>query len=195
MLKTINGGKQPTKATKYSAGIDLYANEDVMIGAGKTVMVGLGVCIDLKYLLKNLEKEIDFKHKCGTILVGEAKEEYCKKKNEVENKFETFCRTHYLELHPRSSLRAKGIIANTGIIDLDYKDEIKIIIHNPLSLSGFGIDKNDGIHLPEKMPYYEIKKCDKIAQILLKEHKGILFGIESNEERKGGFGSTNKDNR
>ena len=184
MLKTINGGIQPTKATKYSAGIDLYANEDVGIGAGETVMVGLGVCIDLKYLLKNLEKEIGFEHKCGTILVGEAKEEYCKKKNELENKFETFCKTHYFELHPRSSLRAKGLIAGVGIIDLDYKDEIKIIIHKPLTMFEVVNDVYDEDFI--------IKKGDKIAQILLKEHKGYLFDIESDEERKGGFGSTDK---
>jgi len=36
----------------------------------------------------------------------------------------------------------------------------------------------------------QIKKGDKIAQILLKEHKGYLLGIETEEERVGGFGST-----
>jgi hypothetical protein len=47
MLKTINGGKMPTKGSKYSACVDLYANEDVCIGAGETKIVGLGVCIDI----------------------------------------------------------------------------------------------------------------------------------------------------
>ena len=36
------------------------------------------------------------------------------------------------------------------------------------------------------------KKGDKIAQCTLKEHKGYLLGIESDAERKGGFGSTDK---
>ena len=186
MLKTINNGKQPTKATKYSAGIDLYANEDVVIGAGETVMVGLGVCIDLKYLLKNLEKEIGFEHKCGTILVGEAKEEYCKKKNELENKFETFCRTHYLELHPQSSLRAKGLVAGVEIIPLDYKDEIKIIIHNPIKLTTKYHWWSDGTCEPNGKTVmeddrFEIKKGDKIAQILLKEHKSYLLDIKETD--------------
>ena len=53
--------------------------------------------------------------------------------------------------------------------------EIKIIIHN------FSYGGN-----------FKIKKGDKIAQILLKEHKTYLFGIESDKERLGGFGSTDK---
>ncbi len=171
MLKTINGGKQPTKGSKYSAGIDLYANEDVVIGAGETKMVGLGVKIDLnykKYYIQNcLEKQYS--------IYDRADEEYF---------FNFFKKTHYLELHPRSSLRAKGLIAGVGIIDMDFKDEIKIILSNfSFSEKGvFDIIDNDFI----------IKKGDKIAQILLKEHKGYLFGIDSNEERKGGFGSTDK---
>ena len=36
----------------------------------------------------------------------------------------------------------------------------------------------------------EIKKGDKVAQCTLKEHKGYLLYIESDVERKGGFGST-----
>ena len=39
---------------------------------------------------------------------------------------------------------------------------------------------------------FKIKKGDKIAQITLLEHKSHLFGIDTDEERKGGFGSTGK---
>lgn len=81
MLKTINGGKMPTRGSKYSAGIDLYANEDVLIGVGETKIVPLGVCLD-------------------------------------ENR--VFPVDTYLALEPRSSLRAKGIISGTGIIDIDF---------------------------------------------------------------------------
>lgn len=38
--------------------------------------------------------------------------------------------------------------------------------------------------------FYTIKKGDKIAQIMMCEHKTHWFGIESEAERKGGFGST-----
>lgn len=50
--------------------------------------------------------------------------------------------------------------------------EVKIILHNSTS--------NE----------YEINKGDKIAQIMLKEHKTYLMGINTEEERNGGFGST-----
>jgi len=60
-------------------------------------------------------------------------------------KIENFKLSHYLELHPRSSLRAKKLIAGVGVIDLDYKDEIKIIIHNPVTYNkNFKQFKPDG---------------------------------------------------
>ena len=38
----------------------------------------------------------------------------------------------------------------------------------------------------------EIKKGQRVAQITLLEHKGYLFGINTEDEREGGFGSTDK---
>ena len=46
MLKILDDVCKPTKGSKYSAAIDLYAREGVVIGAGETVKVPLGVCID-----------------------------------------------------------------------------------------------------------------------------------------------------
>lgn len=46
---------------------------------------------------------------------------------------------------------------------------------------------NGGI---EPMSKYKIKRGDKIAQIMLCEHKTSLLGIESEEDRRGGYGST-----
>jgi dUTPase len=40
---------------------------------------------------------------------------------------------------------------------------------------------------------FYIHKGDKIAQIMLCPHKTYLFGIESEDERTGGFGSTDRD--
>lgn len=130
---------KPTKGSKYSSAVDLYAAEDCIIFAGETKIVGLGVSIDL-------DKAKFFQH------------------------------NHYLQLEPRSSLRAKGILAGTGIIDLDYPDEIKLIIHGSESLQG----------------RFNINKGDKIAQILLKEHKTFLLDIYTDDIRVGGFGSTGK---
>jgi len=56
----------------------------------------------------------------------------------IKNKKEDinqWLKSHQLNLHIRSSLSAKYglIIANgTGIIDLDYEDEIMICLHSPI---------------------------------------------------------------
>ncbi len=170
MLKTINGGKMCTKATRFSAAVDLYANADVVIKAGETCKVPLGVCIDIDF------NEIFTEWNNYTFIMQ-------------EDKKEEFLQSHYLQLEPRSSLRAKGLIAGTGVIDLDYiGHEIMIIIHNPVT----GIndcDKTTCICSPNATAY-RINKGEKIAQIMLCEHKSILFGIESDTERTNGFGST-----
>jgi dUTPase len=169
MFKILKKGCEPTKGSKYSAAIDLYSAEDVVIGTGETVKVPLGVCIDENYLLMMIENKID----------GMTREQ--QKVN--------FMKDHYLQLEPRSSLRAKGLIAGTGIIDLDYKDEIMIILHNPITFKAivkwiFSFGRNKSV--------FKISKGEKIAQILLKEHKTYLMGIDTDDVRNGGFGSTDK---
>jgi dUTPase len=160
MFKVLDEVCKPTKGSKYSAAVDLYAREDIVIGVGETKIVPLGVCIDLKNL---------------TISTGISSPGHGH-----------FLRTHYLQLEPRSSLRAKGLQAGTGIIDIDYPDEIKIIIHNPIG--------NNFAYMAKKSSFstniFTILKGEKIAQILLKEHKTFLMGIETEEKRTGGFGST-----
>ena len=153
MLKETVSWCKPTRATKYSAMVDLYARESVVIGAGETKIVPLGVKIDKGSIKDSLE---DWEHIGG------------------------FMESHFIELHPRSSLRAKGLIVGVGVIDLDYPDEIGLIVHNPIA--------NDIKH--NSNGDYTINKGDKIAQCTLKEHKGYLLGIESDAERSGGFGST-----
>lgn len=168
MLTTIKGGITPTKGSKYSAAVDLYANEDVIIGAGETAIIGLGVVIDSKGLTEAVVIDCEGYLRPHTI--------------------DQFLEQHYLQLEPRSSIRTKGLQAGTGIIDLDYKDEIKLILTNPLCKVQFG-EMNKGCNGEN---VYQIKKGDKIAQIMLKEHKTFLMGIESNDERTGGLGSTGK---
>lgn len=164
MFKVLDGATAPTRATKYSAMVDLFANADVVIGAGETKIVPLGVKISEDVLQK--------------LLVNSGREfmdDYFKK-------------SHYLELHPRSSLRAKGLIIGVGVIDLDYPDEIGLIVNNPFT--------NKKTHWKDEWKLintdFKINKGDKVAQCTLKEHKGYLLGIESDIERKGGYGSTDK---
>jgi len=175
----------PTRGSKYSACVDVYSNEDVTIGAGETKLVGLGIAIDeLKIKETIYQKVLPFR-------------DYQKERNENLKIFNTFLKSHYIQLMLRSSLGKKGLILpnGVGVIDLDYKDEIKMIIHNPIldiDENGvrFGVSSysNDNVQSPK----YEIKKGDKIGQLALLEHKSYLFGIESEDERSGGFGSTDK---
>ncbi len=48
MFKVLENGCEPTRGSKYSACVDLYASEDVVIGAGETAIVKLGVCVDIQ---------------------------------------------------------------------------------------------------------------------------------------------------
>jgi len=185
VFKTVNDGKMPTRGSKYSAAVDLYASEDMTIGAGETKIIGLGVEIDKNklskiarfYTIDNMPKDI----KDGIY------------SHYVDNHTKFFYSTHYLQLNPRSSLRAKGFISHTGIIDMDYNKEIKIIIHNPIknyaSVNARSADFSQSNEL-NFLDRFKISKGDRIAQITLIEHKGYLMGIESEDERDGGIGSS-----
>ncbi len=100
----------PTRGTKHSAAIDLKTRKDIVIAAGETVKIPLGVKIDKKKMPIYLQNN---KHR------------------------------HFLQLEPRSSLRVKGLIAGTGIIDLDYEDEIMLVVHNPVKTIVKMLTKDD----------------------------------------------------
>lgn len=170
MFKSINGGILPCRFTRHSAGFDVFSNEDITIGAGETVLVGLGICLDDDFCF------------CGGLMHGQE-----------------YMSNHYLELHPRSSLRAKGLGGGVGIIDIDYRDEIKMVISNPLcyikktqycdmTIDLDPLDNSKEIH-------YQIKKGDKIGQLILKRHEGWLLPSEytKDDKRVGGFGSTDNN--
>ena len=112
-------------------------------------------------------------------------------------KHDDFKKSHYLQLMLRSSLGKKGLILpnGVGIIDLDYEDEIKMIIHNPITPTNY-IDDELGIIDSEFFcpNSFEIKKGDKIGQITLLEHKSRFFDIKSDVKRSGGFGSSDEKN-
>lgn len=188
MFKILDGVCTPKRGTKYSAYVDLFAREDVTIGAGETKIVKLGVKIDFEKLKeKILKNPIDFIGLAGefTTLLSD------------DTIIQRALKSNYLEIALRSSLGAKGlIIANgIGIIDLDYPDEIGLIIHNPCSLEQVRIWNKQNIGNEVSFEYrtkefFKISKGDKVAQCTLKEHKGYLMGYESDVVRTGGFGST-----
>jgi len=183
MFKILDKACVPKRSTKYSAYVDLFARENVTIGAGETKIVPLGIKIDLDNLydsLKNSEPE----------LVQGDYHAYL---------WEQFMKSHYLEIALRSSLAFKGLIISNGIgvIDLDYPDEIGLIVHNPIGFVDYNVHTNVmmeyGVRNSDGYPKaVKIAKGHKVAQCTLKEHKGYLMGYESDVVRNGGYGSTDK---
>lgn len=187
MFKIIDEVCTPKRGTKYSAYVDLFAREDITIGAGETKIVKLGVKIDLDKLAKTVY-DVSYSY----ILKAHNKA--------LQEDFHNFLQKYYLEVALRSSLGVKGLIISNGIgiIDLDYPDEIGLIVHNPLQLSSQKYESlvNGGVRYLDKFyakgKDFKISKGDKVAQCTLKEHKGYLMGFESDVVRTGGFGSTDK---
>ena len=164
MFKTINGGITPKRFSKYSAGFDVYSNEDVVIGAGETKRIGLGIAIDNSLIQ-------------GDVLI-------------INEASALLLNCHYLELHIDDRLVEKGLIAPPKIVNLDCVDEIKMAVHNPYqNKKTYWKDVWETINTD-----YTIKKGDKIGQIILKRHEGYLLPQEYtlNAQRNGGFGSTGK---
>lgn len=186
MFKVLDEDCIPTKGSKFSTCIDLRASEDVVIGAGETKMVGLGVCIDDRKLSNKIWNT------------------YTMTPETLSRKTSEFKKSHYLQLMLRSSLGKKGLILpnGVGVIDMDYRDEIKMIIHKPLTIQDiyahitFFVKKFIPTSISKEAPNnatrFTIKKGDRIAQITLLEHKVNMFDIDTNDERVGGFGSTGK---
>lgn len=188
MFKILDGVCTPKRGTKYSAYVDLFAREDITIGAGETKIVKLGVKIDTDFFLYEIGK---VNVTAGGIIESD---------DDCSKAINDFLKSHYLEISLRSSLGVKGlIIANgTGKVDLDYPDEIGIIIHNPVTeyTITWWIDrlaKLVGLHTnfnKDNIANYHIKKGDKVAQCTIAPHKGYLMGYETETLRTGGFGST-----
>ena len=178
MFEILDEVCTPKRGTKYSAYVDLFAREYITIGAGETKTVMLGVKLDLDKLYRSWY--------------------FYTEQNNISGSWDMYLRSHYLEVALRSSLGVKGlIIANgTGKVDLDYPDEIGLIVHNPIK--DFFINEDDDINDVSGLdkrgcdnnPAYIIKKGDKVAQCTIAPHEGFLMGYETEILRTGGFGST-----
>ena len=175
MFKILDEVCTPKRGTKYSAYVDLFAREDITIRAGETKIVKLGVKIDLDSLYRSWY--------------------FYTEQNNISGSWEMYLKSHYLEVALRSSLGVKGLIISNGIgiIDLDYPDEIGLIVHNPVQIREFVQNGNNYTTVVDSDDSeFVIKKGDKVAQCTLKEHKGYLMGYETRNIRTGGFGSTDK---
>lgn len=165
----------PKRQTRFSAGYDVFANEDKVIAAGQTELIGLGIAIDLEQIKGRF---------IGAYLSDNGADEYFD-----EHAFTEFKERHYFALHIRSSLRAKGLTSlGTGVIDIDYDQEIKMAVHNPYqNKKTYWRDTWEQINTD-----YKINKGDKIGQLILLPHAGHLMPDEYtlDNERVGGFGSS-----
>lgn len=83
----------------------------------------------------------------------------------------------YGRIAPRSSLAVKGIDVLAGVVDNDYRGEIKVVLHNIISDTS-----------------YKIKKGDKIAQMIFEKVELPVFKnaneLSETIRGSGGFGST-----
>lgn len=166
-LELLGDAKEPFYAHKTDAGMDVYANEDITIAPGETKLIHTGI----------------------KVAIPDGQE---------------------IQVRPRSGLSLKTplrICNAPGTIDSGYRDEVGVIMQNT-SERFF----TDGAGVVKVMPdieknhytidskgnckgWYDIKKGDKIAQIVLQEVPKIKWEkvasvakIEGN--RGGGFGST-----
>ena len=85
---------------------------------------------------------------------------------------------YYLRVAPRSGLAAKSCVdVGAGVIDYDYRGEVFVLLVN---------NHNENT--------YEVKKGDKIAQLIMEKINRPIIGIvtEHTETKRGagGFGST-----
>lgn len=178
----------PKRQTRFSAGFDVFANEDKVIAAGQTELIGLGIAIDLAQ-----ESAYEM---MGLTVYGSDRA--------IVEKITKFKSTYYLELHIRSSLRAKGLTSlGTGVIDMDFDQEVKMVINNPMvAVQCIPIKSGSGEYIGDEYKSegfgdlefgaYEVKKGDKIGQLILLQHVGHLMPSEYtlDNERVGGFGSS-----
>ena len=83
---------------------------------------------------------------------------------------------YYFRIAPRSGLSVKGIFVNAGVVDFDYRGEIKVVLFNSTNED------------------FQIVKGDRIAQGILERinRPNIIKIDELNETERGisGFGST-----
>jgi dUTP pyrophosphatase len=128
----------PTRGSPNSAGLDLYADQDVLVTSGASVMLGTGIAI-----------EIPQGH-VGLVAI-------------------------------RSSVGKAGVaLANSvGVIDSDYRGEIKLCLTYNAGSGGHYIRKGQAVAQIVIMPALQVELVEVDA-------------LSTTERGTGGFGSTGK---
>lgn len=147
-------GHRPSIQTLHSTGADLTAREEVKIGKGETAIIPVGVWIE-----SNTSTEMNVRG-------------YFWDEKEGREKAATISYRYDLQVRPRSGLATKGILGHFGTIDIDYRNEIGVILVNTTNKE------------------FVVTKGMRVGQLVLGWTSGIP-GVELlNTERNGGFGSS-----
>ena len=128
----------PTRGSPNSAGLDLYADQDVLVSSGASKMVGTGIAIEIPQ---------DY---VGLVAI-------------------------------RSSVGKAGVaLANSiGVIDSDYRGELKLCLTYTAGNGGHYIRKGQAIAQIVIMPVLPVELVEVDA-------------LSTTERGAGGFGSTGK---
>lgn len=165
----------PTKATDGSLGIDFYSDEDTIVPAKSFLIIGTGVAIEIVAIVGDISNTLTTKlldYYKGTEQIYRLP--ILSIANIVDKLF-----NYGMILYDRSGLASKNnITRRAGVIDQDYRGEIKIVIVN------------------ESNEAYSISKGDKIAQgVITLTPKCNIVEVEQLSTTKradGGFGHSGK---
>lgn len=167
MFKTItDDAKLPVRAERYSAGFDVFANEDTVISAGDSKLVKLGIVIDLDFVAYEIAKvDVDAG---GRVTGGDSA------------KAIDFLQSHYLELYIDISLSARGLISTPQAINIDNTNEIEMMVYNPVKdwVCDLPLGVATNMELAQqqyKKNSHTINKGDKVGQLIIKRHEGYLL--------------------
>lgn len=84
----------------------------------------------------------------------------------------------YGRIAPRSSLSCKGLFVNAGVVDSDYRGEVKVLLVNYSDAD------------------FKVNIGDRIAQLILEQiitpDVVIVEDLDNTDRGSGGFGSTGK---
>lgn len=96
----------------------------------------------------------------------------------------------FFKIEGRSGMAAKGIFPSGGIIDNDYRGEIKVVLNNFTDSNYF---VNTGDRIAQLVPYkveYDLKLMN--YGLLSKELKDVMVNNNSSERGESGFGSSGR---
>ena len=93
---------------------------------------------------------------------------------------------YYLRIAPRSGLACKGIDIGAGVVDADYRGELKVLMINNSS-SEYKVGRTTRI--AQLIPEY----CGNLELVTCNSNKSNVIRVENEKVRGvGGFGSTDK---